>query len=165
MSDGNSQDDNSKVHRSGAWWKLPLLLTIVFVAILVARLSGCGEQDHAGRPGNNAPPVADPEGRTVSLAIEFGDGRERQFEALPWHEGMTIDDALLAASRAPDRLTYSVRGYKERAMLTEIDKVANEGGGQRNWLYSVNGEKPEKSFAIYELHPGDRVLWVFGRER
>jgi hypothetical protein len=147
-----------------SWWRLPILLAIVLAAIVTARVSGCGEQEHSAGPMGKTEPVADPKGRTVSLTIDYGDDRKRQFDAIPWHAGMTVDDQLTAASRLPNGVTYTVRGYKERALLTQIDKVENEGGGQRNWLYSVNNVKAEKSFAIYELQPGDRVLWVFGRE-
>ena len=147
-----------------SWWRLPLLLAIVLAAIVAVRLAGCGEQLHPGGPTGKAPSAADPQGRTVSLTIDYGDARKRQFDALPWHAGMTVDELLTTASRLPEGISYVVRGYKERALLTEIDKVENEGGGQRNWLYSVNDVKAEKSFAIYELQPGDRVLWVFGRE-
>lgn len=153
------------LNTSKSWWRLPLLLAIVLAAIVAARLAGCGEEEHSGGAAGKAPPAADPEGRTVSLTIQFGDDRERQFDAIPWHAGMTVDDALLVASRTLDGITYDVRGYKERALLVKIDQTENEGGGQRNWLYAVNGAKPEKSFAIYELQPGDRVLWVFGHER
>jgi hypothetical protein len=39
--------------------------------------------------------------------------------------------------------------------------VKNEGAGGRNWTYRVNDKHADRSFAVYELQPGDHVLWTF----
>jgi hypothetical protein len=49
--------------------------------------------------------------------------------------------------------------------LTSINGVANEGAGGNNWTYEVNGRSGDRSYAVYELRAGDRVLWTFGPPR
>ena len=72
---------------------------------------------------------------------------------------MTVRDLLNAAPG----LSISQQGSGASAFLTKIDGVANEGAGGRNWMYSVNGQRADRSFAVYELQPGDHVLWTLRR--
>ncbi len=105
-------------------------------------------------------------GQTVSLTIHFGDDRERQFPAVAWREGMSVADLLAAtqhSSSATAALKWAVQGSGASAFLAEIDGVGNEGAGGRNWTYSVNKTRADRSFALYELQPGDHVLWSFAR--
>jgi hypothetical protein len=148
----------------GGGWRLPVLLALVLAAILIARRRGEGYTTVA--PQNAAAPdaasdAAQPGNQTVSLAIAIGDGVERRFDAVPWHEGMTVDDLLTAASRRPNGIQYSVRGDGASALLMQIDEARNEGPRGRNWTYTVNGTRADRSFAVYPLRPGDQVLWTF----
>jgi hypothetical protein len=142
----------------GPWWKLPLLLALVLVAILLFINRGVREED-AGESRNPASKVpAEVEAsETVSLTIDFGDGREKQSVIVGWHEGMTVRDLMNSAPQ----LSVSQQGSAAAAFLTAIDGVANEGAGGRNWLYSVGGKRADRSFAVYGLRPGDHVLWTF----
>ncbi len=70
---------------------------------------------------------------------------------------MTVRDLL----NGVPRLRIVQQGSGSSAFLTQIDDVTNEGAGGRNWMYSVNGQRADRSFAIYELQPGDHVLWSF----
>ena len=74
---------------------------------------------------------------------------------------MTVADLL---SSAPD-VPITQQGTDQTAFLTGIFGVANEGAGGKNWTYEVNGEGADRSFAVYELHAGDRVLWSFAPPR
>jgi hypothetical protein len=96
----------------------------------------------------------------VALAIDFGDGQQEVYEPISWREGMTVRDLTRETRR--DALNLEVRGTGASAFLQNLDGVENEGADGRNWLYSVNGKPGDKSFAIYELQPGDQVLWTFG---
>jgi hypothetical protein len=71
-------------------------------------------------------------------------------------------DLLNAAS---SDLAITQRGSGQAALLTAIGDVSNEGAGGSNWTYEVNGQSADRSFAVYELRPGDRVLWTFGPRR
>jgi hypothetical protein len=146
---------------SGAWWRLPLLLVVVFAAIIAARNSRLQERTATPRPVA-APQSAADSGKSVSLTIEYGAGRKREFTAVPWHDGMTIDDLMNAATQLPDPISYGVAGDHALTMLTRIDNTYNQWEGGSNWTYKVNDVPGDRSLAIYELRPGDRVLWTFG---
>lgn len=157
----SATDSPAGTRSSGAWWRLPLLLAIVLAAIVLARGARVNERTPPPRKLPPAPAAAT--GKSVSLVIDYGNGRERRFDDIAWHEGMTVDDALNAASHLPDPISYGVLGNGELTMLTWIDETYNEWGNGSNWTYQVNDVAGDRSLAIYELQPGDRVLWTFGR--
>lgn len=106
----------------------------------------------------------EPEG-TVRLVIDFGDSFEAHYTAIPWREGMTMRDAMLAAKerRAPLAFTFEEKGTGERAFVTSIAGIKGEGAGKesRNWLFWVNETPGERSFAVTTLQPGDAATWKF----
>ncbi|MCU0959309.1 MAG: DUF4430 domain-containing protein [Pirellulaceae bacterium] len=106
-----------------------------------------------------APPDA-----TVQLVVDYGDGVEKHFTALPFREGVTVLDVLESAQRHPRGIKFVHRGKAATAFLTRIDDLENEGRG-RNWVYRVNGELADCSFATFVLKAGDTVLWKFGAYR
>jgi hypothetical protein len=97
----------------------------------------------------------------VSLSIDFGDGQQQDFDDIGWHDGMTVADLL----RAAPELAIAQRGSGQGTFLTAIGDIANEGADGKNWTYEVNGQRADRSFAVYELRSGDRVLWRFGPQR
>ena len=83
----------------------------------------------------------------------------------PGSDGMTVADLMVAASHLPKGIQFSQQGSGESALLTEINGDANQGGDGKNWIYSVNGNDADRSFAIYKLEPGDHVLWTFSTKQ
>jgi hypothetical protein len=77
---------------------------------------------------------------------------------------MTVLDAMKAAQEHPRGIKLQFRGSGATAFLTQIDDLKNEGSG-RNWIYRVNGELAERSFAVQKLEAGDAVLWKFEKSR
>jgi len=106
-------------------------------------------------------PAQEPAAKTVSLAVEYGDGSEKRFAALPWREGLTVFDALQAASRKKGKLDIGHRGDGATLFILALDGVKNEGAGGKNWRYHVAGKLADRSCAVYELKPGDAVVWRF----
>jgi hypothetical protein len=102
--------------------------------------------------------------KSVRLVIDYGDGAEKHFTALAWREGITVLDAMKAAQDHPRGIQFQFRGAGATAFLTQIDDLKNEGSG-RNWIYRVNGEFAERSFAAAKLEAGDAVLWKFEKSR
>lgn len=153
-------DDSSSPSCSacGSWWRLPLLLGLVLAAIVLAK--GRGIRQPTTESAGPVPPerAGDGAAAAVSLTIDYGDGR-RQIEALKWYEGMTVRD-LLDAARG---VSISQQGSGAAAFLTQIGGVANEGADGRNWTYTVNGQRGDRSFAMCELRPADQVLWTFAQ--
>ena len=108
--------------------------------------------------------AAEPADKSIKLTIDYGDGVQKVFVALPWKEKLTVLAALEAAQKHPRGIKLAYQGSGERAFVTAIDDVKNEGRG-KNWLYEVNGERAEKSAGVYELSAGDAVLWRFSEGR
>jgi len=145
----------------GSWWRLPLLLGLVLAAIMLSR--GCGLWEVQQKTGDGAAHESADEAtrEKVSLSIDFGNGRRQDFAALAWHEGMTVAEVFGQAAG----IAIAQKGTGPGTFLTTIDDVANEGADGSNWTYKVNGQSGDRSFAVVELRPGDRVLWTFGRRR
>ena len=104
--------------------------------------------------------AAEPAKATVWTVIDYDDGVEKHFRQLPWKPGMTVLDVLQAAKQHPRGIQFVYRGDGDTAFLTQIDDLKNEGRG-RNWIFSVNGELGQRSFAVTEVKASDRVLWKF----
>ena len=100
--------------------------------------------------------------KTVTLTIDYGDGVEKRFKAIPWRDGMTALDAMQFAGRHPRGIEYKKRGKGKTAFLTRIDDLANRGSRGGNWIFRVNGKQGQSSFALSVLKPHDVVLWTFG---
>jgi hypothetical protein len=160
--DQSGTNESEPPARAGtAWWRLPLLLAVVLVAIVAARSARVAERGPTTHV-RSAPPAAIPSGKFVSLVINYGGGRERKFDAIPWHEGMNVDDVMIAASELPNGITYDITGDHEMTMVTRIDDTYNMWGRLSNWTYKVNDVPADRSMKVFELQPGDRVLWTFG---
>lgn len=96
----------------------------------------------------------------VKLVVDYGDGVQVHYTALPWQAGMTVVDALTAAQKHPHGLKLTQKGKGASALITEIGGLKNEGSG-KNWLFSVNGKEADVGAGGYELNAGDTVLWEF----
>jgi hypothetical protein len=132
------------------------LLAVVLVAILVFQNRRVRETVQP-RPQRPVEQTATPTTDTVSLTVNSGDGRPLQNTTAAWKEGMTVLDLL----QQEPRVSFQAQGTGESAFLTELNGVANQGSGGRNWTYSVNGRLADKSFGVYKLRPNDHVLWTF----
>jgi hypothetical protein len=108
--------------------------------------------------------VAQEPAAAVRLIVDYGDGVQKHFTALPWKAEMTVLDAMKAAQEHPRGVKLQYRGSGATAFLTQIDDVKNEGAG-RNWVYRVNDQLAERSFGVFPLKAGDTVLWKFEKGR
>lgn len=106
------------------------------------------------------PAVAAQKTATVQLVVDYGDGAEVRFKALPWKEGMTVLDALNAAQAHRHGIKFVTRGKGSSTLITKIGDLANEGDG-KNWLYSVNEKRGEVSAGAHKVEPRDTILWRF----
>ena len=100
----------------------------------------------------------------VVLVIDFGDHFQKRFTAITWTRDMTILEVLQAAAKHPRGIRFKHRGKGKTAFLTSIDKLENLGG-DRNWVYRVNGKLGDRSFATFTVQPTDTILWTFGKYR
>jgi hypothetical protein len=141
-------------------WRLPLLLGIVLAAILLA--SSDNIREAVFKPLREQPVVesAPQPANKVLLTVNFGNGQLTN-ETAEWREGMTVANAL----QNNRRLSFRTEGSGASAFLTTLNGIMNEGGGGRNWTYTVNGNYADRSFAVYELRPNDHVLWTFAVQK
>lgn len=100
-------------------------------------------------------------GKTVTLALER-EGAEQAFPPIPWQEGLTVQQAMELA-RARGGPAFVQQGEGAAAFVTEIDGLKNGDGGAeaKHWLYFIDGEGGQKSFALQTVEPGARILWKF----
>jgi len=108
---------------------------------------------------------ADEREKSVSVAIDFGDGVELKYTALNWREEMTVQDAMSSVEKHPRGVKLETRGSGATAMLLKIDDLKNEGGVGKGWMYRVNGKLADRGFGVYQLKAGDAVLWTFEKYR
>jgi Domain of unknown function (DUF4430) len=131
------------------------------LASLVAALAGSAA--FAARTAT-AEPAQEQEAAkdAVRLVIDYGDGVQKQFVALPWTKDMTVLTALEAAAKHPRGIKFIHQGKGETVLVIAIDDLKNEGRG-RNWLFEVNGKLGDRSCAVMPLRAGDSALWRFGK--
>ncbi len=146
---------------------LVLLIALAIVAgfLIANRPVDVPAGPHASQAANadeDWTPTPVPEGETVSLAIDFGNGARREL-TLPWTKNMTIGDLMQAARDFRPAVAFTQKGDGKMAFLTSLEGVRNEGAQGRYWLYSVDGQRGEVSFAVQPLQPGAAVLWEFRR--
>ncbi len=130
-----------------AWVGLTALLLLLSFPVLNRLLA-------AGVSSERQPAV-------VQLVIDYGDGVEKHFTKLPWRNEMTVLDALMLARKHPRGIRLEYRGQAATTMVTQIDELANQGGGGKNWIYRVNQKPGNRSCGVYPLAKGDTVLWKF----
>ena len=155
-----------KVNRRWRFGPLELAVALLLVGLLAMGVAMLARPTDSGQSEERAivdayvetPP---PNGQTVSLGVDFGNGVKREFTGVAWAEGMTVGKLMEAAARMTPPLEYKVRGSGKMTFLTSLDGVANGEGAGRYWLYEVNGLLADVSFAVKPLAPGDRVLWLF----
>jgi hypothetical protein len=107
---------------------------------------------------------AQPQTKTVRLAIDFGDGAEKVFAAVPWTSGQTVMDALAWADKHPRGIDLKTSGSGLSAFVRSIDGLENEGGGAtaRNWLFRLNDKLSNVGAGTCEVQAGDEIRWKFG---
>lgn len=118
-----------------------LLLTILAAALSAAGAAGAAEK--------------------VRLVIDYGDGVQKHFNELPWRDGLTVLSATQLAEKHSHGIGVRVRSSGSTAFLLQIDDVANEGGGGKNWVFRVNGKLGDRSCGIAKVEAGDTILWRF----
>ena len=67
--------------------------------------------------------------QTVNLVIDYGDGVQKHFPKLAWNSSTTVLGVLQSAAKHPRGIDIKVRSSGSTAFLTQIDDVANQGGG------------------------------------
>ncbi len=157
------QSSTGEVVETPGGWVFPVLLAMLLVvgAWWVAGGREMSSQTSDAPASAEWSPAPLPQGQTVSLEIDFGNGATKRFSALNWHEGMTVADLMHAASEFRPGIRYSHLGEGASGFLTSIDGFKGEGAGGRNWHYRVDNRHAETSFSLQEIDEQAHVLWKF----
>ena len=107
--------------------------------------------------------IAAPQKASVTLTIDYGDGVQKRFPAIPCEKKITAFEAMVWADRHPRGIDFVYRGRGQTALLTQIDDLKNQGARKKNWVYRVNGKLADRGFGVFPLKPGDNILWKFER--
>ncbi|MCH7751799.1 MAG: hypothetical protein IH898_06550 [Planctomycetes bacterium] len=150
-------------NQSHGGWVFPALLAMVLLVSVGIVLGNRqpGPQSASPETTANWTLSDEPQGSTVALEIDFGNGAKKQFAALPWRTGMTVADLMGQASKFRPGIEFDQHGEGASGLLTAIDGLKNEGSGGRNWRYRVDDRYGEVSFCLQPIEPGMRVLWEF----
>lgn len=162
MESPTSSPDARHSSSNATWWKLPLLLAIVLLVMLFWRqgqpIVDSTPNRATGEAWTPSPAVT---GEVVKLEIDFGNGARRSFDSLPWKDGMTVEDVMLAARDFKPGISYSQIGKGAKGFLTELEGLKNEGFSGRNWQYDVAGSAGTRSFCLETVNAGELVRWTF----
>ena len=167
MANDTPSPDDAREPAQDSRWLFPVLLALVLAGILVApRFSGPDSPPGPSEKSQVSPwtPAPLPEGETVRLEIDFGNGARRVFSALPWRENMTVADVMTEARKFRPGIRFAQVGTGAGGFLTELEGLENEGSGGRNWLFDVAGQPATKSFCLQTAGSGELVLWRFAHE-
>lgn len=102
---------------------------------------------------------------TARVVIDYGDGVEKHFTALPVAESTTAADLLLAAGKHPRGVKLRSRGRGENFFVEAIDDAvggARVDGERAYWTYRVNGEIQNVGAGVREIGASDLIRWRYG---
>jgi len=107
--------------------------------------------------------LADAPLHIVHLIINYGDGVQKRFDAIPWTKGMTGEDLLNQAKSSTHGISFQATGTGATFFLQKIDDLLNEGSGstKRNWQYWLNTNYATVGAGAQQLQPDDVVTWKF----
>jgi len=100
---------------------------------------------------------------SVRLVIDYGDGTAKVFKALAWTKGMTVEDLLKQAEKAPHGITVVASGSGSTYFVKKVDDLENEGAGadKKNSQYWLNTDFATIGAGAQKLQPDDVVTWRF----
>lgn len=120
--------------------------------------SGQAASSSAGadsRQGQSPSPVAV---QAISVSVDgSAAGGERYARSVPFREGMTAYDALVASGAG-----VNARDTQFGTYVAAIDGLAEkEHGSMSGWVYAVNGVEPNTACSNYTLQAGDTLTWTY----
>jgi hypothetical protein len=161
-------NDSSMSAKNSSGWALPLLLLASLALVTAAlmawrqmsdRQSFDGPRASSLPGGASSAPAAGVQ--NFSLIIDYGNGKRREFDALPWSEGLTVGAALRAAKELRPGIDFTQQGEGAMALLTSLDGVANDSAVGRFWIYEVDGQAGKVSFEKQSVAAGQHVRWIY----
>lgn len=136
--------------------KRRILATALLAAIVMfaTKVNSATDVEPANRQENR---------KFVVLTVDYGDGAQKKYNAIPWQTDMTVLKVMQWADKHPHGIDFVSRGEGATAMLIQIDDLKNRGGESKNWIFRVNDKLADRSCGIFPVKEGDRILWRFER--
>lgn len=100
------------------------------------------------------PPPQEPKPE-ATLALRYGDGRERLFKG-GVIETMTVFDAIGQSADAGSFSVETAQEGEEEVWLRAVDGVAQEEGEKR-WVVYKNGQDVDGNLMVEKIGAGDRI--------
>ena len=132
------------------------LTTLVLLSLICVAQVNSETEPKSGKAAQSAKSV-------VVLTIDYGDGAQKRFPAIPWQKEMTVLSALEWAAKHPRGVDFDGRGKKSTTLITKIDDLKNGGADNKNWVFRVNDKLGDRSCGVFALKPADRILWKYER--
>lgn len=96
---------------------------------------------------------------SVSLMIDYGDGRVKTFHDL---SGATAFDVLKNATDANStELKYKDYGGELGIFIESIGGIGKDPSGKKWWQYWVNNKYSQVGVSSYKIQPGDIIEFKF----
>jgi LAS superfamily LD-carboxypeptidase LdcB len=145
--------------------KVKLLLAIIFLSF-VGFLLGWFKIFNTIQAPQTANPQTEnlrlenesPNENSVSLQIDFGDGKTTSFEKVLTGQEQTAY-SLLTAAAEDKNLDLQTQEYDFGVFVKSINGY--ESTADKAWIYFVNGESGTIAADKYKLAPGDKVEWKY----
>lgn len=96
---------------------------------------------------------------SVSVMVDFGDGKMPSASDIVWHEGQSVFDALKLFD---DRVSLGIKSKDYGGdMGVFVESIGDKQDPNKKawWQYWVNNEYGKISSSVYKLKPGDVVMW------
>lgn len=133
---------------------------VILGAVSVALVAACAAGAvYVVTQGDAREGATSEEAATVVVSLSIDGSRAEGYDvnkartSLELAEGASVYDALVASGA-------DIGG--DATYVSSIDGLAEFAcGSGSGWMYSVNGEYPDKSCGDYTLSDGDEVIWVY----
>ncbi|MFA5185522.1 MAG: DUF4430 domain-containing protein [Patescibacteria group bacterium] len=105
--------------------------------------------------------ITEPEKKpdTVSVMVDFGDGRIHSATDIAWHEGESVFDALKLYD---DKASFGIK-YKDYGgdLGVFVESIEGKTDPKKKawWQYWVNNQYGKIGSSSYKLKAGDVVMW------
>lgn len=131
-----------------------------FLPILaLLMMSGCGATQ-------TVEPTSGASGRLATCNVEIVFGRKFDTKTFDIPCSASNDStviSILERSHNMSEIKLQSTGSGETAFVVAIDDVKNEGASGDNWVYYVNDQLGDRGSGVYEIVPGDKIRWSFGK--
>lgn len=138
-------------------YKIIILIIVILLSFLsILFFISNKKTEEISSPTNTT--AEKPENKTSQSAKTILEINEKRYEAEV--AGKTNVYDFMAKLRNEGKIDFTEKNYTGIGkFINTIDGI--KGGGEKNWIYYVNGIKAQVGVSNYEIKPGDIVSWKY----